>query len=669
MAYLRHLISLIALVGAALGAFAQINTDQVLTIGRNALYFEDYLLSIQYFNRVIDAKPYMAEPYFYRAIAKLNLEDYQGAEDDCTLALDRNPFKAEAYHVRGVARQTLHKDKEAITDYNKALEIMPENQSVLMNKAVCEENLKDYEASAGTYATLMRLFPKFDRAYLGRAKLKLAQTDTIAALSDINRSIELSKNNSTAYVMRAEIEMKSVHDIPAAIADMDEAIKLEPHFAGYFLNRAFMKYKNDDYFGAMSDYDYALVLEPTNVIAHFNRGLLLAEVSDNDKALRDFSYVLKSNPNHFMARYNRALIYTETGELRKAIADYDIVLQKYPDFQAGLYARSECKRKLGDMAGGEADYRKSMALRKKKQTFAESTGDDENNDAVNLEIENESAVMNKFNTLVEHETDSEIKPEYDNRSRGRVQDTDFRVELEPAFFLSFYDVGVSERTHYIKEVTEINDSRLLSHKIHLTNKRANLGDKALNVHFAGVDYYLSLLANSTPRAIDYFGLGMEYLTLRNYGEAIHHFSNAIEKSGKFAAAYFARANARLMQHTTLQMTSEESAGTPAIVLERQRQEMLLEVIADLDSCLRLSPKNAYAHFNKAIVYDMLSDYTAAVRSLTSAIEIKADFGDAYYNRGLMYFRLGNKEKGLADLSKSGELGILPSYNVLKRMTR
>ena len=28
---------------------AQINTQQVMNIGRNALYFEDYLLSIQYF--------------------------------------------------------------------------------------------------------------------------------------------------------------------------------------------------------------------------------------------------------------------------------------------------------------------------------------------------------------------------------------------------------------------------------------------------------------------------------------------------------------------------------------------------------------------------------------------------------------------------------------------
>ena len=62
---------------------AQINTDRVMTIARNALYFEDYVLSIQYFNQVINAKPYLYEPYFFRALAKLNLEDFQGA--DCLL--------------------------------------------------------------------------------------------------------------------------------------------------------------------------------------------------------------------------------------------------------------------------------------------------------------------------------------------------------------------------------------------------------------------------------------------------------------------------------------------------------------------------------------------------------------------------------------------------------
>ena len=93
----------------SLAMFAQINTDRVLTIGRNALYFEDYVLSIQYFNQVIKSKPWLAEPYFYRAVAKINLDDYKGAEEDCTLCLERNPFLVQAYYARGIARQSQEK--------------------------------------------------------------------------------------------------------------------------------------------------------------------------------------------------------------------------------------------------------------------------------------------------------------------------------------------------------------------------------------------------------------------------------------------------------------------------------------------------------------------------------------------------------------------------------
>lgn len=57
--------------------YAQINTERVMTIARNALYFEDYVLSIQYFNQVINAKPYLYEPYFFRALAKINLDDFR----------------------------------------------------------------------------------------------------------------------------------------------------------------------------------------------------------------------------------------------------------------------------------------------------------------------------------------------------------------------------------------------------------------------------------------------------------------------------------------------------------------------------------------------------------------------------------------------------------------
>ena len=96
----RTIIALaVALWGFCAPMKAQINTDRMMSVGRTALYFDDYVLSIQYFNQVINAKPYLPEPYFYRAVAKLSLEDYRGAEQDCSSALERNPFMINCYQV------------------------------------------------------------------------------------------------------------------------------------------------------------------------------------------------------------------------------------------------------------------------------------------------------------------------------------------------------------------------------------------------------------------------------------------------------------------------------------------------------------------------------------------------------------------------------------------
>ena len=40
-------------------AQAQFNTDRLLMVGRSAIYYEDYVLSIQYFNQAISQKPWL----------------------------------------------------------------------------------------------------------------------------------------------------------------------------------------------------------------------------------------------------------------------------------------------------------------------------------------------------------------------------------------------------------------------------------------------------------------------------------------------------------------------------------------------------------------------------------------------------------------------------------
>ena len=671
---------------------AQINTEQVVSIGRNALYFEDYILAIQYFNQAIKAKPFLAEPYFYRSVAKISLEDYQGAEQDAGLAIERNPFIVDAYQVRGVSRQNLGDYQGAIEDYNAGLNLMPEDKNLLINKAVCETALKLYDDAQVTFDRLLSMDHRNDKAYIGLAQMNLARKDTTRALENLNQGIALSKKNASAYVMRAEIAARSQHNFEAAVADMDSAILLEPRYAGYFINRAYMKYNLDDYFGAMADYDYAIGLDPASQEAHFNRGLLRAEVGDNNKAISDFDFVLKSNPSNFMALYNRALLHMRTRQFREAVNDFTAILKKYPNFEAGYMARGEAKRRMGDTRGGDADYEKAMAIFKRNKTHVSTFNPAEieataavkkaEQRAMGVEDEPETAeeIMNRFNTLLTVSDNEPVKPEYANRQRGHIQNDNIEVEPMPMFTLSYYasDNKLNGKTHYIREISDVNESRLLPSSLTLIAGEAQLSEEDIQRHFADIEYYNSLMSHSKARSIDYFARGMDFLAVKNPEAAIADAVAAITLSPQFMLAYMLRADARYMQYRMAQARDENEDATSGKVPDAKAQAMLRQrqdvttldmVMADLDQAIKLSPKNVYAHFNKGNVYMLQGDLTSAISCYGTAIELKPDLAEAYYNRGLMYLRMGNKTMGIADLSKAGELGILPSYNVLKRMTR
>ena len=689
----RCLMLMLVILAAAPASRAQINTDQVVNIGRNALYFEDYILAIQYFNQAIKAKPFLAEPYFFRSVAKISLEDYRGAEQDAGMAIERNPFIVDAYQVRGVSRQNLGNFKGAVEDYDAGLKLMPEDKNLLFNRAVCESALKNYDEAQATFDRLLQLDRRHDRAYIGLAQMNLARKDTATALENLNRGIALSKKNASAYVMRAEIATRTRHDFESALADMDSAILLEPRYAGYFINRAFMKYNLDDYFGAMADYDYAIGLDPASQEAHFNRGLLRAEVGDNNKAISDFSFVLKNNPSNFMALYNRALLHMRTRQYREAVNDFTAILKKYPNFEAGYMARGEAKRRMGDIKGSEADMERAMAIFRRNKTHVSTFNPAEieataaikkaEQRALNpLEEEPETAeeIMNRFNTLLTVKDQDAVKPEYANRQRGHVQNDNIEVEPMPMFTLSYYakDNKLNGNTHYIREIVDVNDSRLLPGNLTLVGGDPQLSEDDIQRHFSDIEYYNSVLAQAKPRSIDYFARGLDYLLVKNPDAAISDADAAIALSPQFMLAYMLRADAHYMAYRMAQAKDENASGLLADAPDamskamlRQRQDVtLLDLMAhDLDEAIKLSPRNVYAHFNKGNVYMLQGDYTSAISSYSHAIELKPDLAEAYYNRGLIYLRMGNKTMGVSDLSKAGELGVLPSYNILKRMSR
>ena len=594
--------------------------------------------------------------------------------------------------MRGVARQNSRKFAEAITDYDKALDIQPDNKNFMFNKALCQLQLKQYHESDSTFHYLEKHDKKNERVYLGLAQICIETGDTTGALAYVQKSLDISKNTPTAYAVRAQIEAQR-GNFQSAAADMDSLIKLEPKNVNNYINRAYFRYKIDDYFGCLSDYDYAITLDPENSVAIYNRAQLNAEVGEYAKAITDFTTVLQRDSQNFLALYNRLQLYLMTEQYRKALGDYDRILKKYPNFESGYMQRAAIKQKLGDVKGAQRDNERAIAIFKKKgiQVSSFNPADLEAKKAekkMAQEIEDakrgveqpmtEEDIIKKFNQLLTVEDDNGLKPEYDNRTRGRIQNQNVDIEPMPMFFLTYYNIvnKLNGKTHYMKEMTEVNDSRLLSKMLVLSADVVQLDSTTINKHFESIDYYNGMLAVSKPRSVDYFGRAMDYMMVKDYERAIADIDHAIGLSPKFTLAYFLRANAYYMQYqlekrdvlNSAQATTSDVAAAAKLLAHSTSDSKLSAALDDYNEVLKLSPKSVYALYNRGFIYMLMGDYTSAIGSFNEAIAIKPDLGEAFYNRGLMYFKLGNREKGVADLSNAGELGVLPSYNVLKRMS-
>lgn len=704
--YMKKLLIILAIFNiSAASLSAQINTDRVMSIGRNALYFEDYVLSIQYFNQVIKAKPWLAEPYFYRAVAKLNLDDLQGAESDCSLCIERNPYIAMSYFCRGISRQGQEKYAEAITDYTMGLKYKPDDKQMLLNRAIAAIQSKDYQHATPYFEELFEYYPRNTMGYIARGSMSLEQGDTIKAINDYDKAVELDKYFAPAYSNRAILRYQR-NDFDGALSDLNEAIHLEPQQLGNYINRGLVRYHKNDLRGAMADYDKVLERDKENIVARFNRGLLRYQVGDNNRAAEDFDVVIRQEPDNYLAYYNRALLRTEIGNYKGAISDFDVVLDKYPEFIPGFVSRSEVKRKMNDIVGADKDYWHAMNLeqeykkkREEKKLLVESDSlsSGEGSASENKVREKSDVTINKFNRLVVYDKEDERKNKYKSDVRGRVQDKNVRIDLEPQFVLTYYEKveSIDRPINYIKIIDEYNSRQVLPRRLKMTNQEASLLEDQISIHFTTIDDISKEIGDHSTNKDLYFARGLEYMLVQNFEESIKDFDKAIELDPAFLMAYFNRAVVRYRQYQFNKAESVDQSesiasmnlnnigrvnGNNKKVIDKAEQAKIIENIAkqnsfdhemilrDINKVIELDPNFSFAYYNRANIKCSIQDFRSAVEDYNRAIEVNPMFAEAYYNRGLSRLYLGETQEGIADLSKAGELGIYSVYNIIKRMT-
>jgi len=132
--------------------------------------------------------------------------------------------------------------------------------------------------------------------------------------------------------------------------------------------------------------------------------------------------------------------------------------------------------------------------------------------------------------------------------------------------------------------------------------------------------------------------------MKNYKGAIADYSKAIENDSKYNLAFKNRG------------------------LAKNDIKDYIGAIADYTKAIENDPDDCNAFKDRGDSKSNLSDYRGAIADYSNAIELIKRYGfpEAYYSRGLLKIKIGQKDGGCMDLSKAGELGYKKAYEAIKK---
>ena len=647
-------------------ACAQLNTDRITAIGRNALYFDDYVLSIQYFNQVIKLKPYLSEPYLLRAIAKIQLGDYTGAELDCNTAINRNPFQPGAYYTRGFIYRQTNQLEKAERDFSEALIFAPENRTYIAMRADVLAEMEEYDRALHDINHLLHRDPMSASLHFEKGTICLRSNDTLCALNAFTQATKYDSQNPANWSALGLVQLMQDNQ-EDALSSLSKSIEHGSKWAGDYINRGIIYYRKHNYRNALADYDKAVELSPRDAQCYYNRGVLRQELGDHNRALEDFTQAIDLAPERIEFYYQRGTVLLQLRQWQEALNDFNTIIARYPYFLPAYYLAAQAETSIGH--GKEAYQLRQQAynLEQKKDSIQSLQTDMQlaDNQPQQRDRRKEFSALAAQN---QEANDEENK--YDSDTRGSVQKRHADVVNEPNIVLSYYatmtNANALRQTNYSHATVDTyNRTMQLPAPLRFTTQEMPLTADIVNQHFAQITSLsqqidlLEQMANTTSNAqlcAAYVARAFEFAMVQDYSSAMDDITRAILMDGTSYFAYFCRANWR---YKWLEYKRAMGEAT-----DKADFELMMR---DYDYVINHLPDFSFAYYNKANMLCIQQDFKAAISYYTQAIAVDGDFAEAYFNRGLTYIYIGENDKGIADLSKAGELGIYQAYNLISRL--
>jgi tetratricopeptide (TPR) repeat protein len=241
-------------------------------------------------------------------IAFLQEGEYEQALDSFTRAIELDPAYADAYYIRG-----------ALSSF-----------------------LADYDVAVADFTHVIELAPNFPDVYFDRGQAYYYQSDLTQAQADFDQYIELAGVNAAQerldFIAQIERDQALVagpapttaqgfydrasaynrlRDFDAAIADLTQALELDPDYTDAYVNRAGIHQLQENYQQAIADYTQALEQTPDDPVLYLARGSAYAALGDVENTARDFYQWLVLNEQRTIEEVSATLGEAFTVEMQE----------------------------------------------------------------------------------------------------------------------------------------------------------------------------------------------------------------------------------------------------------------------------------------------------------------------------------------------------------------
>jgi serine/threonine-protein kinase len=199
------------------------------------------------------------------------------------------------------------------------------------------------------------------KAHFDRGVALMDQKLTDQAIAEFNEAIRLDPQLAAAYSNRGLL-LRTKGQLDQAIDDFSRAVQLNPKFTAAYFNRAAAYYDKRDYQKCLEDNNRVIELNPRDATAYNNRGTIYSLRRQIDRAIADFTVAIQINPGYLSAYNNRGNAYIDKNELDEALKDFNLAIKLDAGNAASFSYRGYTWFLKGELDKAMADLDRAIEL-------------------------------------------------------------------------------------------------------------------------------------------------------------------------------------------------------------------------------------------------------------------------------------------------------------------